>query len=143
MNDLSVEVSWLLCHLALYDVDLTLAARNVAKGAPAVVDNATAVCADLIGSLVAANSPSQLVDLVAANAAELAAALETISEDPPDAAVRVRLYSRSGRQLFDEWLDWRDLIEVRVTEHLPRHTEYLVRLAESVGAAGEGHRFPG
>lgn len=132
-TDLHVELPWLLCHLALYDETLALAARKVARGAPAVVDNATAMCADLIGSLVAGHSPAELVDLVAGNAAELAAALETIPEDRTDTAVRVRLSSRSGSPLFDEWLGWRDLIEVRITEHVPRHTGYLARLAESAG----------
>ena len=131
-----LAVNRLLCHLVLFDGVLAAAARSVAAGTPAVVDNADAMCADQLGSMVARYAPADLLDLAVDVAANLAAAVEAVSEDRADTVIRVSLYDRYGGAVLDEWISWRDVLEVRVSDQLPRHARYIARLVRLRGASG-------
>ena len=125
---------WTLCHIALYDASLVEAARQIAGDERAVVvESGPEMCPDAIGALIARRTPKELVDLVECTATSLLSALRSIPDEYADTMVRVRLATRRGDYAFDDWLGWSDLLSVRATEQLPRHTRFISLLTASAG----------
>ncbi|NIH80268.1 hypothetical protein [Amycolatopsis viridis] len=131
------DIDWTLSHLALSDPILTAAARDVLDGRPAVVDNRDAMDARALAELTASTSHQDRVAMVRAHAQELGAVLRAIPGHAAATPVIMRLCTRDGHSLPEQMVPWRDLIELRVHNHLPGHT---ARLAAHALAPADGAR---
>ncbi|MEV6796603.1 hypothetical protein AB0M87_32640 [Streptomyces sp. NPDC051320] len=123
------DINWTLSHIALSDRILAAAARDVLTGFPAIVDNRNAMDDTAINTLIASTTHTQRVQLVRRNAADLGAVIRAIPDHAAAMPVKLHLVSRDGQSVPEQRLPWSDLILLRATEHLPRHTERLTLLA--------------
>lgn len=118
-QDLS-NASWLIAQLWLCDQILLRAAVETLHGRSAQIHNST-VSANAVGSLVTAHSQEELVDMAEGNAETLLDILSQIPQEHSGKLVQVKLVDRSGTEIFNDWLTWRDLIEFRADEQLPTY----------------------
>jgi hypothetical protein len=115
------NASWLIAQLWLCDRILLRAAIETLHGRSAQIHNST-VSDKAVGSLITAHSQEELLDMAEGNAEELLDILRQIPQEHSGKLVQVRLVDRSGTEIFNDWLAWRDLIEFRADEQLPTYT---------------------
>lgn len=126
-DELSVA-DWILAHLALNDAALTDTAAQVLGARRATFDNCKIISADALGSVIAAHTWPELIELVLRTATGLIGKVALIPETRADRLVEVRMVNRRGIEVFADRIAWRDLIELRAREQIPGHTGQLLRL---------------
>ncbi|MFD7550993.1 hypothetical protein [Streptomyces sp. NPDC059816] len=119
------QIDWLLAHIALSDRALADAGRAVLAGREALLDNAQAMSKSEIGRILGSTTHSERAELVRRNAMELIDLLDLTPDEAADTTVRARLVDREGSVVFDQGLQWGDLIRVRAEEHIPGHAHTL------------------
>ncbi len=124
-------IDWTLSHIALSDRLLAATARDVLTGPVPVVDNRAAMDDDAITAVIASTTHLERVELVRRNADDLVAALEAITEHAAATPVLLRLVDRDGRPLPEQRLPWREVVRLRVTEHIPGHTARIAALVST------------
>lgn len=125
------DVDWTLCHVALSDRMLTLAAmqvRTVHAGTATklIVDNESAMDPAAIATMTASTSHAQRITTVSARAAELIAELDQTSDQAAHNLITLRIHDKTGKHISDTDMTWADLIELRAHKHIPGHADRLV-----------------
>lgn len=120
---------WILAHLILYDELLVRTSTQVLAGEDEIeIDNSPTMRPDVIGWVIAHHTYRELVERATATSDELIRVVGMIPDRNAEMLVRVRLTSRCGDSVFDEWLFWRDFIRLRADEQVPAHALRLEQL---------------
>jgi hypothetical protein len=123
------ETDWTLAHVALSDLMLAEAARRLAAGEPARIDNTTAMDPDAIRELTGSMPYEERVALVAARGALL---VELIARQGPAEgaqSVQVHLVDKAGNLAFEGVMKWGELVSARATVQIPGHAARLAGYA--------------
>jgi hypothetical protein len=128
--DQRADVDWTLCHIALSDRILTLAARQVRSGRPQatgkpVVDNQPAMDPAAIAAMTASTTHQDRIAAVRQHAATLIAELGQTPDQAGQAPLTLRLHDKTGQHVGDTDMTWADLIDLRARQHIPAHAARL------------------